>query len=183
MNTNHSSLAPAVAAQAERRWRRAAAVLFFIYLAVLTWIILFKMAFSPEQLPRLRSLNLIPYGQSVIVNGQLDPSELFQNIAAFLPFGVYLGILKPRWPVWKCLLAGTLLSLLYESLQYLLAVGASDITDLINNSLGALAGILIYRLAARFFPAARVSRVLTILAAAGTALVLALLTILLLANR
>ena len=34
-----------------------------------------------------------------------------------------------------------LTSLVYECVQYVLAIGASDITDLIMNSLGGLAGI------------------------------------------
>lgn len=37
-----------------------------------------------------------------------------------------------------------MLSLVYESLQYLFAIGATDVTDLLTNSMGSLFGLLLY---------------------------------------
>ena len=36
------------------------AVMFVVYFLILTWIIVFKMSFSLEELGHIRSLNLIP---------------------------------------------------------------------------------------------------------------------------
>lgn len=43
--------------------------LLIFYLIVLTWIIIFKLQFSFENLPHIRNINLIPFGESVIING------------------------------------------------------------------------------------------------------------------
>lgn len=114
-----------------------------IYLALLSWIVLFKMQFSLEDLPQIRNVNLIPYGDSMIVNGAVDTSELINNVLAFLPLGLYIGMLKPEWPFWKKLLPIAGLSLIYETFQFVFGIGATDITDLINNTLGGAIGILI----------------------------------------
>ena len=52
--------------------------LLIVYLAVLTWIILFKMELDIEALRKinLRSMNLIPFAGSVIVNGKVELSEI-----------------------------------------------------------------------------------------------------------
>ena len=46
--------------------------LCIIYLMFLTWIILFKMQFAFQELPDIRSINLIPFKESVMVNGKLQ---------------------------------------------------------------------------------------------------------------
>ena len=48
--------------------------LFTVYVLAIIWIILFKMQLIP--VVTQRSLNLIPFGESVIVNGKLDISEI-----------------------------------------------------------------------------------------------------------
>ena len=80
----------------ERQKKRMLRVLAAVYLAALVWIILFKMALSPEQLPRLRNVNLIPFGDALVVNGKADYGEVFQNLLIFVPFGVYLQMLFPQ---------------------------------------------------------------------------------------
>ena len=115
--------------------------LLIFYLAVLTWIIVFKIAFSAEQLPRLRSVNLIPFGESVIVNGKLAFGEIIQNMLAFVPYGVLLHVLWNRKPLLQQFLPIFCTSLLFEVIQYGLSVGASDITDVIMNSAGGLLGL------------------------------------------
>ena len=71
--------------------------ILIFYWAALAWIIVFKMSFSAAGLPHLRSLNLIPFAESVIVNGHLDTTEIFQNLAAFVPFGVLRCGTESRW--------------------------------------------------------------------------------------
>lgn len=67
------------------------------YLLVLIWILLFKFSLSFESLLQesdilKRNINLIPFGQSTIINGQVDFKEAIYNGVIFLPFGVFLGI-------------------------------------------------------------------------------------------
>ncbi len=111
------------------------------YIVMLTWIIVFKMQFSFATLPDIRNINLIPFGASLIVNGKLQFSEIFQNAAAFIPLGVFTHTLMGKRPFWKQALPIAAASLLFETAQYAFAIGASDITDLIANTAGGLLGI------------------------------------------
>lgn len=119
--------------------------LYFVYLAFVVWVILLKFSTSPAELSHFRNINLIPYGDSGIINGQLDVRELVENILIFVPFGVYAGMLVREKSWWKVILAGAGFSLFLETLQYVFAIGASDITDVINNTLGAVLGVLLWK--------------------------------------
>lgn len=130
--------------KSERRNYQITKVLLLIYLIILTWIILFKMSLSLEDLTPYRGLNLIPFGGSVIVNGRIDWSEIFSNVIAFIPVGVYLTILGDGKTFVQKLLPIAGLSLCYEVLQFLFRLGATDITDLLGNTAGGAIGILIY---------------------------------------
>ena len=58
------------------------------YAFMLVWIILFKMDVSVENFGQMRSINLVPFTQSVIVNNKLDVSEIIQNVLEFVPLVV-----------------------------------------------------------------------------------------------
>ena len=140
--------------------------LLIIYLAVLTWIIVFKMEFDLS----LRSINLIPFAESASVNGRVDTSEILLNMVVFIPFGVYLSIIKPKWNFIQKVLPIFLVTLLYEVVQYIFAIGASDITDLLGNTLGGVIGIALFVLFAKILDKNTV-KILNILATIGTTLV------------
>ena len=108
------------------------------------WIILFKMQFSFNGLGDSRSINLIPFGDSMIVNGKIDVKEIIENIFIFIPLGIYISILKSEWTFTKRAGTSFLTSLLLEVVQFIFAVGSSDITDLIGNTLGGVIGIGIF---------------------------------------
>ena len=126
-----------------KKEQRITTVLLTIYLIILTWIILLKMQVTTEMLPPIRNINLIPYGQSVIVNGRIDFTEILNNAIAFIPVGVYVAMLKPEWSFIKKVLPSVGISLIYEVLQYVFAIGATDITDVINNTIGGIVGVCI----------------------------------------
>ena len=157
-------------------------ILLGIYLILLTWLILFKMQLPLNGWVPYRSINLIPFGASVIVNGTVDFHEILYNGLVFLPFGLYLGMLHPHWSWWKSLLVIAGVSLAYETLQYLLAMGASDITDLIMNTAGGALGLLVFAVLLRtagekvLLVLNRIALVGTILVVAGISLILALTT-------
>lgn len=117
--------------------------LLIVYLLVLTWIIVFKLQFSFSGLPAIRNINLIPFGESVIVNGKISFTEIIQNVLAFIPFGILISVLRDKETFIKKIIPIVLTSLLFEVLQFVFGIGASDITDVINNSLGGIIGIAI----------------------------------------
>ena len=107
--------------------RKLTKVLLMVYLLALTWIILFKlqMDFSNLRDMNYRSVNLIPFAGSGIVNDRVDVSEILLNVAAFVPFGIYVSMLKPDGGFWKKVLPIFCVSLFYEVMQYVLAIGGS----------------------------------------------------------
>ena len=156
---------------------KALLVVFGIYLALLVWCILFKFALRPEEIPHLRGINLIPYAASVVVNGKVQISEIIENMLVFLPFGLY-----PDSEIQNRILLASGLSLFFEVTQYIFAIGASDITDVIDNTLGAVIGILLY-LGMKKIWKEKTGKIITILGAVLEVLFLALLFFTFAANR
>lgn len=126
-------------------------ILFVLYLVVLVWIILFKLQFSIGSLDHIRSVNLTPFHYSVSVGASFHQKEVIQNVLIFVPFGIYLCMLQSNLKLWKkiAIIVGSSLAL--ETVQYILSIGSSDITDLITNSLGGIIGIGAYSLIIRNF--------------------------------
>lgn len=151
---------------------RTTKILLALYLFFLTWIILFKTELNIGEMidtMHFRSVNLIPLGGSAMINGRPDLSEIVLNIIAFIPFGVYTSMLAPESGFLKKLLPVFSASFLYEALQYILAIGASDITDLTGNTLGGIIGIGVFCLIRRLLKDKAV-RAVNIAAGIGTVL-------------
>ncbi|MFI3614258.1 VanZ family protein [Streptococcus uberis] len=129
-------------------------ILFYLYLFLLSWCILFKFETQLEFIKffqQERVINWLPFTQPVIVNGDIVFAEMGFNLLFFIPFGVCLPIITPNWTYKKIVALGLLLSLFYETLQFILAIGMSDITDLLFNTLGVCCGILLYQLINKLF--------------------------------
>lgn len=163
--------------------RKLTVVLFAIYLIVLTWIILLKMSFDLAMLGDMnyRNINLIPFVGSLLVNGRLGISEIIMNIIVFIPFGVYMSMLFREWSPVKKAAPAFIVSLLYEILQYIFGIGASDITDLLGNTLGAIIGIGIYSILWRGL-GERATKLLNIIALVGTVITIIFLGFIVIAN-
>lgn len=158
--------------------QRLTEVLFIIYLLALVWIIVFKMEFSFADINGMQNLNLDPYSAPARINGEVVYEEIYFNILAFLPFGLYLGILFKKWNVYQNILVFLLVSLSFETVQYIFAIGASDITDVINNVLGGIIGMVLFRLLNFFMKNShRAHKLINIFAAVGTVLVVIVLFI------
>ncbi|MDV9862208.1 VanZ family protein [Clostridioides difficile] len=127
--------------------------LFIVYIIILTWIILFKLQFDVSSIEtmNLRSINLVPFAGSLIINNKVDISEIILNVAIFIPFGIYICMLKEEWSFIKKVIPIFITSLAFETLQYIFALGASDITDLIGNTLGGIIGIAVFMLLSKIF--------------------------------
>lgn len=162
----------------ENKTNKLTSVLFVIYLIVLFWIVVLKLnvRFSYGN---LRSINLIPFSELFTLNGKFDLSEMILNVVIFVPLGIYAGILFKRWDIGKNLFLFFLTSLICEVSQFILAIGAFDITDIINNTLGGLIGLMIYKgIEKAFKNSVRAGNFITIFATIGTISMVVLLFLL-----
>ena len=130
--------------------------LFTMYIFLVIWIILFKLAISIDQLPQFRSINLIPFYYPNKTTYQIR--EVLDNLIIFIPFGLYLKLS-----------------------QYIFCIGASDITDLITNTTGALVGVGIYFLLKKIFKD-KTNKIILTLASIVTFLFVSLIMIILINN-
>ena len=152
---------------------RLTTVLFIIYLIALCWILLFKLGVRFSYMGN-RRVNLIPFSEPLILNG-----ENILNVVIFVPLGIYAGILFERRIFGKKLLFVFLLSLLVEGLQYILRLGAFDVTDVITNTLGGIIGLMIFKgLKKTFNNSVKAQKFINIIAAIGTVLMILLLVLL-----
>ena len=159
-------------------------ILFLIYLALLVWIILFKLQFSISDLDEIRSMNFIPFHYDKEIGVAFHLTEVLENFLIFVPMGIYLQMLLPRTKLYVkfMLIAGT--SFLLETIQYILAVGRSDITDVLTNAAGGLLGLAVYSIAARLIGnRIKANRLFSILAGIVSIVVIGLLGFILFANR
>ena len=121
-------------------------VLFGLYLLTLLWLLLFKISYDiPSILAdhQTRSLNLVPF----VGWGHTGVSETVSNVITFIPFGLLLGLSNRSAALWRLLLIVFAFSVVVEALQFVLAIGTTDITDVITNTVGGLVGLMVYRLA------------------------------------
>ena len=88
-------------------------------------------------------------------------------------------MLKEDWSILKQISVGFFISLGIEVLQFILAIGATDITDLIGNTLGGIVGIGVFYLFSKVFKN-KTNNIINILALIATILLIVLISILLL---
>jgi glycopeptide antibiotics resistance protein len=124
--------------------RKLTIILLIFYLLVLSWIILLKTRTSFALLDARRSINLIPFGGMAIRNGLPNYNEIIYNILVFVPFGVLICLLRKKKPFVNLIVPVMLLSLFFEVIQYIFAIGSSDITDILANTFGGVIGIGIF---------------------------------------
>jgi len=121
-------------------------IAFYIYFIIKN--ILFKYLTPVEIFSQgryfSRTLNLIPFKD--LFDGVVNQLDIFGNIILFIPFGLFLKILYPKNTLYKNTLIMFFVSLSFEILQFILAIGASDITDIIYNVIGGIIGIILYKL-------------------------------------
>ena len=159
--------------------KRAVYTVFGIYLILLAWLVLFKFATSLSELPSIRGINVIPFYYDQETSVHLK--EVLYNIIVFIPLGVYIQILKEDWKIaMKCMVA-FLTSFLFEAVQFIFAIGASDITDIIGNTLGGIIGIFFCILMKKITPKKYIT-IINVLGIVIEIMALGLLVLLLAAN-
>ena len=126
-----------------------------------------------------RSINLIPFKAPTILNDHVDKGEMILNLIVFFPVGVYVAMLFTQWRFVKKLLFVLLISFIIEALQYLFAIGAFDITDLITNTSGGLIGIIVYFAIEKILNSSlKAQKLISIIAAVATLVLLSFLILL-----
>lgn len=116
-----------------------------LYLLTLLWLVLFKFSYNlPAVLldHQTRSLNLIPFAD--LSRG--NPREVIDNLIVFIPFGLLLGVNFKQVNFWRRLAFIFIFSLTAETIQFVLAIGATDVTDAITNTSGGFLGLVLYDL-------------------------------------
>jgi len=136
----------------EQRIKIISITLFAIYFLFLIRIVLFKDAPLNGLFKIIgkveQSIDLIPMGS--VLDMFYNNVSIFRmaeniigNIMIFVPFGMLIPIV---WKIKtkKVVTYGCIVSLCFEIVQFCLACGASDIDDVIFNTLGAFLGYSIY---------------------------------------
>lgn len=105
-----------------------------------------------------RNVNLIPFksiseGIDVYdgIRYRLIDIQIWANVLMFVPAGIYRMIFNKKNSKFKAFINIAIISVLAEIVQYVLAIGVTDIDDVILNSLGGLIGIIIYSLLKMIF--------------------------------
>lgn len=131
-------------------------ILMCVYLLMLFYLVFFSEMFG-RHTAHINQYNLTPFktiGNFIKYHESVSTASfvvnIIGNVAAFVPFGLILPIIlrtkKHRYYIQWVFFWAFLLSLSIEVTQYLTAVGAFDVDDLILNTSGALVGYILYLL-------------------------------------
>ncbi|MFT4232704.1 MAG: VanZ family protein [Leucobacter sp.] len=151
--------------------------LFAVYLALLVWAVLWKLDVPHVGMSGVHRLKLVPFAATADA-GASAPLEVLANVLIFVPFGVYTGLLARRragwragWAAgWRITALGAATSLGLELAQLALGTGVADTTDVITNTLGTAAGVLLLAGLRRGL-GSRTARLVARFGLAGTAVV------------
>ena len=144
----------------KHRHRILGAVLFVLYLVLLTYFLFFaeEMGRSPDARAEY-SYNLTLFKEirrfllyRNILGWRAVFLNIFGNVLAFMPFGFFLPVIWVRTRHWYItVLLSFAMSLLVETMQLVGKVGSFDVDDLLLNTLGGMAGYGLYRLFVRYY--------------------------------
>lgn len=133
--------------------REAALSIFFVYFLVVIYFTFFKSGVLAINLDQSRYMNIIPLKETVKMfkdNYMGLGNSLYNvlgNILLFMPLGFFIPMLfKKCNNSKKILLYGFTASFTIEGIQYFTAMNIADVDDIIFNTLGALLGLICYRI-------------------------------------
>ena len=160
-NIQRSILAPPRLAVLEMKSLSRA--LFVAYLLVLLWLVLFKLSVDIPSVLRhsIRSLNLIPFAH-LSAGGVRD---LVSNIVVFIPFGVSLGLNVKQATFRQKFACILIFSLAVEIIQYILAIGITDTTDVLTNTFGGFLGLTFYEASRKYMDSEKLDRFINVIGA------------------
>jgi glycopeptide antibiotics resistance protein len=145
----------------ERKMKHLSRTVLALYLLVLLWLLLFKFSSHPLSVLsnyQTRSLNLIPFANTAASNFH----QIIYNIIVFVPLGILLSVNLKETEFWRKLSYIFALSVAVEITQYIFAIGRTDITDVIANTLGGLIGLLLYATAIKHIESEKLDRFIVV---------------------
>lgn len=149
-----------------------------LFLSRVSFVELFRGERSIE-----KSFNIIPFNsikEYIFSNSENVKRFAFSNVVGnifiFIPLGTYLLLLKKNKRIQSNLVFLFYTSLLVETIQGILGIGATDVDDLILNCFGGLVGILLYKFLLTLLKSEKkVLSVITIISLVGLPIILYLL--------
>lgn len=127
---------------------------FAFYLILLLMFTTFRDSYFPWQLNfhfnrPLSDINLVFLKETFKMASAKSEVDFiyncFGNICCFLPLGFLAPLVfSKKQTFWRVIISGIILSVLIETLQFLLETGVSDIDDVFFNSCGMVIGYGIY---------------------------------------
>lgn len=137
----------------KERQHKVVVLLLILCLLVLAYLLLLSPIFRSYDLPDdYDTLNLVPFreiGRFITKRYEIGFwgafSNLAGNILAFVPLGILIpaAVISMR-KAYRTVLAGVLISVAAELLQYALACGVCDIDDVILNTAGTAIGYAVF---------------------------------------
>lgn len=133
-----------------RECNKTALVMFLLYLLMVSYITVFSRR-GKVQTDILLSFDSI---REAVNRRSLEPLQhLWLNIVMFVPIGALFAAIHPSLArVSTVLPLGMLLTTIIETTQLLMRNGQCDLEDLAANTVGALLGLLLYKLIRRAMP-------------------------------
>ncbi|OAB43499.1 VanZ family protein [Paenibacillus glacialis] len=130
-------------------------LIIIVYAFIAIKVILFKTvplsALFHSRIMSLRSINVIPFHtiNEFFISANIDMGRALANIggniAIFVPFGIFVAYAVNRKPLRIPFLWLLITSFMLEIIQYVFALGSSDIDDILLNFTGGAIGIGIYK--------------------------------------
>lgn len=167
--------------EGSKKQKNMAFIVFGGYFLLLIWLILFKFQIDISNMDTIRSINVIPFHYSNEIGGKFHLKEVIYNVLVFVPLGVYIQFFKPKWPFLLKTLLGLCISFIFECLQYIFSIGASDITDIIDNTLGGILGILMAMILEKIYKEKSIT-IVNVIGLIIEVTALAMITVLFIAN-
>lgn len=129
--------------------------LLALYVVILIWLVLFKTSFDIASVLHYhhRSLNLIPFADTT-------PGDIKSNVLFFIPFGLLLNVNFKKVGCLPKFASILVFSFTVELIQFIFAIGTTDITDVITNTVGGFLGLTLYNLSNKYINNKKLDRVI-----------------------
>lgn len=122
----------------------AVLLLFSVYMTFLFGVTLFNR--HPEESYRLELQPLWSYMETISNGNYSLGQQIFYNIVAFVPLGVFLPLLSCRIrSLRNILICGVLLSAVIECSQLIFRCGLCELDDVLDNAIGAAIGYAVWK--------------------------------------
>lgn len=119
-------------------------LLFSVYMTFLLGVTLFNRQSADSY--RLELHPLWSYVETVYNGDQSLGLQIFYNIVAFIPLGIFLPFLSSRMRRPRnILIAGALLSAAIECSQLIFKCGLCELDDVLDNTIGAVIGYAVWK--------------------------------------